>query len=131
MRKLVGSGEAPGILAYAAGEAAGWISIAPRENYFRLDNSRTLKRIDERKAWSIVCFFAGKEFHGKGIALPRIRAAVAHAKRLGAKVVEAYPSLPQKNRVASVSVYLGIPSVFRRAGFVECARPSTRKITMR
>jgi GNAT superfamily N-acetyltransferase len=131
MRRIVGSGAATGILGYAAGEPAGWISIAPREDFSRLENSRTLKRIDNRKAWSIVCFYVGKEYRGKGIALPLIRAAVAFAKRRGAKMVEAYPSIPEKRRVAPASVYMGIRSVFARAGFVECARPSDRKIVMR
>jgi GNAT superfamily N-acetyltransferase len=131
MKRIVDSGGVPGILAYAAGEPAGWISVAPREKYPSLERSRTLKRIDERKVWSIVCFFVGREYRGKGIALPLIRAAVAYAKRKGAKVVEAYPTLPGKDRLAPVSVYMGVPSVFKRAGFVECARPSKRKAIMR
>ena len=131
MQKITASGEVPGILAYADGEPAGWISVAPRENFSLLERSRTLKRIDRRKVWSIVCFFVGREYRGKGIALPLIRAAVVYAKRRGAKIVEAYPSIPRKSRVAAVSVYMGIPSMFERAGFVECARPSNRKKIMR
>jgi GNAT superfamily N-acetyltransferase len=131
MKRIVDSGGVPGILAYAAGEPAGWISIAPRESYPSLERSRTLKRIDERKVWSIVCFFVGREFRGRGIALPLIRAAVAYAKRKGAKVVEAYPTVPKEGKLAPVSVYMGVPSMFERAGFVECARPSKRKAIMR
>jgi len=131
MRKIVKSEEVPGILAYAADEPAGWISIAPRENFSGLERSRTLKRLDEKPVWSIVCFFVGKDFRGKGIAVPLIRAAVEYAKRRGAKVVEAYPTLPEKGRLAPVSVYMGIPSIFERAGFVEYARPSKRKAIMR
>jgi GNAT superfamily N-acetyltransferase len=131
MRKIIESDEVPGILAYAAGSPAGWISIAPRENFSGLERSRTLKRIDEKPVWSIVCFFVGKEYRNKGIAVPLIRAAVAYAKQHGAKVIEAYPTLPDKDRLAPVSVYMGIPSMFERAGFVECARPSKRKLIMR
>jgi GNAT superfamily N-acetyltransferase len=131
MRKIVDAGEVPGILAYAASEPAGWISVAPRERFSALERSRTLKRIDGRPVWSIVCFFVGKKHRGKGIAVPLIRAAVEHAKCHGAEIVEAYPTLPDRDRLAPVSVYMGIPSIFERAGFVECARPSKRKAVMR
>jgi GNAT superfamily N-acetyltransferase len=131
MKKIVGAGEVPGILAYAAGEPAGWISIAPREKFPALERSRTLKRLDDVPVWSIVCFFVGMEYRNKGIAIPLIRAAVAYAARQGAKVVEAYPTLPNKGRLAPVSVYMGIPSIFEHAGFTECARPSATKVIMR
>jgi len=131
MKKIVESGEVPGILAYAAGEPAGWIAIAPREKFSALERSRTLKRLDALPVWSIVCFFVGKEYRSRGIAVPLIRAAVAYAARRGAKCAEAYPTLPKKGRLAPVSVYMGIPSIFERAGFIECARPSKRKAVMR
>jgi GNAT superfamily N-acetyltransferase len=131
MRRIVESGEVPGILAYAEGEAAGWVSVAPREHYPSLERSRTLKRIDDTPVWSIVCFFIGKEFRGRGIAVRLIRAAVDYAVRHGARVVEAYPTVPSRGVLAPVSVYMGVPSMFARAGFVECARPSKRKMIMR
>jgi GNAT superfamily N-acetyltransferase len=131
MRKIVESGEVPGILAYAAGEPAGWISVAPREKFSALERSRVLKRLDDVPVWSIVCFFVGRVYRNRGIAVPLIRAAVEYAKKRGAKVVEAYPTLPIHDRLAPVSVYMGIPSIFERAGFVECARPSKRKAVMR
>ena len=131
MKMIVESGEVPGILAYAAGEPAGWISIAPREKFSGLERSRVLKRIDDAPVWSIVCFFVGKEYRSRGLAVPLIRAAVVYAAERGAKVVEAYPTLPKESRLAPASIYMGIPSIFERAGFTECARPSARKAVMR
>jgi GNAT superfamily N-acetyltransferase len=131
MKKIVASGEVPGILAYAGREPTGWISIAPRENYSGLERSRTLKRLDDTPVWSIVCFFVGRDYRNRGIAVPLIRAAVEYAAGRGAKAVEAYPTLPNKDKLAPVSVYMGVPSMFERAGFVECARPSARKMIMR
>jgi GNAT superfamily N-acetyltransferase len=131
MKKIVASGEVPGILAYAAGQPAGWISAAPREKFCALERSRTLKRLDNQPVWSIVCFFVGKDYRNRGIAVPLIRAAVEYAKQQGATVVEAYPSLPKKDLLPPVSVYMGVPSMFERAGFTECARPSKRKMIMR
>ena len=56
----------PGLLAYVDGEVAGWCSMAAREQYQALENSRKLKRIDDKPVWSIVCFYISKayRFHG-------------------------------------------------------------------
>ncbi len=131
MKKIVEAGEVTGILAYAEGEPAGWISIAPREKFSGLERSRVLRRIDDTPVWSIVCFFVGKEYRNRGLAVPLIRAAVVYAAQKGAKVVEAYPTLPKESPLAPASIYMGIPSIFERAGFTECARPSARRAVMR
>ena len=57
LRRIVGSGESPGLLAYAGGEPVGWCAIAPRETYTRLQGSRILKPVDNQPVWSVVCFF--------------------------------------------------------------------------
>lgn len=46
---------APGLLAYADGRAVGWVSVAPRDDYKRLTNSRVRPQIDDVPVWSIVC----------------------------------------------------------------------------
>ncbi|MFH0931574.1 MAG: GNAT family N-acetyltransferase, partial [Candidatus Zixiibacteriota bacterium] len=62
LKKIVDSGEIPGILAYADGKPIGWCSVAPREGFPVLERSRILKRIDEKPVWSVVCFFVAKPF---------------------------------------------------------------------
>src|SRR5687767_3439173 len=57
LKKLAASGRDPGLLAYVNGHPAGWCSVAPRDQFPRLDSSRTLKRVDDQPVWSIVCFF--------------------------------------------------------------------------
>lgn len=131
MKTIVESGGVPGLLAYARGEPAGWISVAPREDFSALERSRTLRRINGKNVWSIVCLFIGGEYRGRGIAVPLIRAALAHARKGGAKIVEAYPTVPGEGPRTPASAYMGVPAMFRRAGFVECARPSRRKVIMR
>src|SRR3972149_2829580 len=54
-RAIAESGEPPGLLAYVGGEPAGWVSLGPRTDFPHLEHSRTLKRIDDRPAWSIAC----------------------------------------------------------------------------
>ena len=108
-----------------------WCSVAPREDYESLNRSRVLKPIDDTPVWSIVCFFVTRGYRGHGIGLPLIKAAVGYAKQNGARVIEAYPTVPRKGELPPVSSFMGIPSLFERAGFVECARPSASKVILR
>ena len=131
LRGIVESGGVPGILAYDGGEPVGWCSVAPREEYGSLERSRVLKRLDERPVWSIVCFFVARGHRGRGVILELVRGAVEHARRHGAEIVEAYPTVPRSGRLPPVSSFMGMPEVFEQAGFVECARPSDAKMVMR
>lgn len=131
MQDIVQSGRIPGILAYSDGKAIAWCSVAPREEYASLNRSRVLKRIDETPVWSIVCFFVAKGYRHHGIARKLIQAAVEYVGSQGGKVVEAYPTIPRSERVPPVSSFMGFPSMFEDAGFVECARPSPSKAIMR
>ena len=56
MKKIIFSDTIPGIIAYHKSEPVGWCSVAPREEFSRLDNSRILKPVDEKSVWSVVCF---------------------------------------------------------------------------
>jgi hypothetical protein len=47
MRKLVDAGERPGLLAYRDGVPVGWVSVAPREEFSRIERSRVLGPIDD------------------------------------------------------------------------------------
>lgn len=128
-QKIVESGETPGILAYADDEPIGWCAVAPREAYPALERSRVLKRVDDKPVWSVVCFFVAKEFRGKGVASALLKAAVEHAKKRGARIVEGYPIEPKKGRIADAFVYTGVASLFRKAGFVKAQKhPETRPI---
>ncbi len=57
-------------------------------------------------------------------------AAVEHAQARGAKIVEGYPVEPVR-RLSSASVYTGLASTFRQAGFVEMLRRSETRPIMR
>jgi len=130
LKKLVDSGEVPGIIAYVDGQPAAWCSVAPRENYSALERSRTLKRIDEKPVWSVVCFFVAKPFRGRGIMVPLLKGAVEYAKKHGAKIIEGYPIDPKK-RLPAPFVFTGLESVFHKSGFVEVMRRSETRPIMR
>ncbi len=131
MKALVESGEVPGILAYLGGEPVGWCSVAPRKQYGSLERSRVLKRLDDIPVWSIACFFVARGYRGQGIAEALIQGAVEYVRNQGGRVLEAYPTQPREGRLPPVSSYMGLPSMFERAGFVECSRPSKSRVIMR
>jgi GNAT superfamily N-acetyltransferase len=131
MQDIVNSGEVPGIIAYAGGEPVGWCSVAPRESYASLNRSPVLKRLDDKPVWSIVCFYVAKGQRSNGIMTGLIRGAIDYVRQQGGKIVEAYPTHPRGRELSPASSFMGIPSVFEQAGFVECARPSKSKVVMR
>jgi len=126
----------PGLIAYVDGKPAGWCSVGPRENYPALENSRILKRVDDKPVWSIVCFFVDKSIRKQGFMIEMLRGAVAYAKKRGAKIVEVYPIDMQTEKLAgqklgSYAGYMGIASAFREAGFVEADHASETQLIMR
>ncbi len=131
LKKMVDSGNVPGLLAHADGQPIGWCSVAPRETYPVLERSRILKRVDDQPAWSVVCFFVAKPFRRKGVTAKLLRAAVEYAKEHGARIVEGYPVEPRKPRIADVFAFTGFVSTFRKAGFGEVLRRSETRPIMR
>jgi GNAT superfamily N-acetyltransferase len=131
LRRLVTDGRAPGLLAYRDGEPVGWVSVAPREEYGRLERSPTLKRVDDTPVWSIVCFYVDRRHRGDGVARALLRGAVDHAARGGATAVEAYPVDPARRTYASAEAYTGVVPLFEEAGFREVARRGSRPILRR
>lgn len=131
MRKLVRSGHIPGIIAYIDGEPAGWCSVAPREEFPRLEHSRILKPVDDRPVWSIVCLFISKGYRKTGLGVKLLEAAAEFARRGGARIVEGYAVEPKKGTTADAFAYHGPASAYRRAGFTEVARRSETRPIMR
>jgi GNAT superfamily N-acetyltransferase len=132
MKALVESGRSPGILAYDGKLAVGWCAVEPREQYPVLVKSRTLKPVDNRKVWSVTCFFVRKDQRRKGVSAALLKAAARHVRNQGGKLVEGYPILPSKGSMPDAFAWTGLLGSFEKAGFEECARPSaTRRIVRR
>jgi len=131
MRKIVRSGEIPGLIAYADEKPIAWCSIAPRERFPVLERSRILKRVDDRPVWSVVCFFIAKQFRNRGVSVSLLTFAVAYAAEHGAKIIEGYPVEPKKKRMPAVFAYTGLAATFRSAGFQEVLRRSETRPIMR
>ena len=130
MNKLLRK-SSPGIIAYVKDKAVGWCAVAPRDEYIRLETSRVFKPVDDKKVWSVSCFFITKEFRGKGLSVPLLKAAVDFAILKGATIVEGYPTESTTGRMVDAFVWTGIASTFQRAGFKEVERRSDTRPIMR
>ncbi len=112
-----------GLLAYAGDEPVGWVSVAPRDT-FRLKGPPAA---DGETVWSISCFYVPRERRGEGISRELIAGAVAHARRHGATVVEAYPVDPDSPSYR----HMGFVPVFAGAGFEDLGMTGKRRHVMR
>jgi GNAT superfamily N-acetyltransferase len=131
LRRLLGTGEPAGVIAYAAEEPIGWCSVAPRMAYARLERARLLKPLDDQPVWSVVCTFVTPTHRRRGVSVMLLRGAVAYAKSQGARIVEGYPVEPRSGAMPGVFAHPGTSSAFRSAGFREVARPSPTRVIMR
>lgn len=131
MKKLVKNKEQIGIIMYLDNEPIGWCSVAPRNNFIRLENSRILKPIDDELVWSIVCFFIDKGYRRKGYSVKMLKEVIKITKEKGAKILEGYPNDPKSDNMPAAFAWTGISSAFVNAGFKEEARRSETRPIMR
>ena len=130
-RRLVESGAPLGILAYEGPRPVGWCAVAPRAATPSLDRSPVCKPIDDKPVWSITCFFVDPKVRRDGVMAALIEAAVRHAKRQGAEIIEAYPRATGGARIDSASGYVGVVEPFIGQGFQEVARRTPTRPFMR
>ena len=133
MTRLARRRRAPGLMAYDGSEPVGWIAIAPRTEYPRIENSHATPRVDDVKVWVIPCITVRPMARGQGIAIALIREAVKFAKKHGAPAIEAYPRAG-KARTNDDNAFFGTEPMFRRAGFRVIAKSKgrrLRRVTMR
>jgi GNAT superfamily N-acetyltransferase len=133
-KRIVERGAAPGIIAYEGGEPVGWCAVAPKAEFTSLDRSRT-KRIGDAPTdpatWAVPCFFIPRRHRGKGLSGALLKAAVAFARKRGAKAVEGYPIDAAGKKAMDFTSFMGTAPVFRRCGFKEAARPVPNRPIMR
>jgi GNAT superfamily N-acetyltransferase len=120
---LVRAGREPGLLAYDDGEAVGWISVAPREEYKALLRSPQYRPQDEDKdVWSIVCFVVDRPRWGEGVAAALLDGAIDHVRAHSAAQLEAYPHRSKRDN------YMGHVELFLERGFRIVRETQTRAV---
>jgi GNAT superfamily N-acetyltransferase len=126
MGALARAGREPGLIAYDGDGPVGWVSVAPRDEYAALLRSPQYRpRKDEDGVWSIVCFVVDKPRQGEGLAVTLLAAAVDHARKRSASVLEAYPHLVKTDD------YMGHVDLFRAQGFRISRKTKTRAVVRR
>ena len=129
-KSVVDSGTIPGLLAYNGDQPVGWIAFEPRSAYPRLAHSRVLKPVDEKKVWSVTCFFVDRKYRKQGVTIGLLKAAIEYVRSKGGRIVEGYPVEPREY-LPDAFVYTGTMSAFKKAGFKEAARNSPRRPIVR
>jgi GNAT superfamily N-acetyltransferase len=108
---------APGLVGYRDGRVVGWVSLAPREDYGRLENAKLLARVDDKPVWSIVCFVVSRKARGQGVASALLQGAISYARENGATMLEAYPVAADRGKVTPANAFHGVQSMYEKAGF--------------
>ncbi len=128
---LVADGPAPGVLAFADGQAIGWCAVAPRQVYVRLGRARVLAPVDDAPVWSITCLFVTRPYRRLGVSVRLLKAAAQLARAQGARIVEGYPVEPYSPDMPAAFAWTGLVSAFQQAGFKEVLRRSKTRPIMR
>jgi len=117
IKELVWAGKPTGILGFYEGQPIAWCAFAPREDFLKLEKSRVHKRIDDLPVWSIPCFFVDKHFRKNGVSVQLLKGVIHYAKASGIQIVEAYPTIPTKEKLPDSFAWIGLYKSFERAGF--------------
>jgi GNAT superfamily N-acetyltransferase len=131
LRKLASADPPAGLLAYRGKTPVGWVSLGPREDFLKLQGSPVMKPVDDQPVWSIICFVVPGEYRRQGIAQALLAAAIAFARKRGARLLEAYPIDKKNERCDPQWLWFGVKSMYDQAGFVEVARRKPQRPIVR
>lgn len=131
IKKVIMDGLTPGLLAYKRREPIGWCSVAPREQFIKLEKSRILRPVDKLPVWSVSCLFISKPYRRQGLSARLLDAAAKFAFKKGAHIVEGYPHDLSGTERPDPFVWTGLLPAYIRTGFVEVARRSDTRPIMR
>ena len=127
-----------GLVAYLDGEPVGWCAVEPRPAYTGLlrNNRVPWEGRDEDKqdetVWAVTCVFVRAGFRSKRIAYALAEAAVDHARRRGARALEAYPIVAEPGKqITWDEIHVGSPSIFEAAGLILVHQPTKRRRVLR
>ena len=120
----IADGVPVGLLGYDDGEPVAWVSIAPRDTFRNLGGPGAT---DDEDIWSLTCMYVRRQLRGEGLGRQLVAAAVAHAKKCKADILEAYPVAPSSPSYR----FMGFVPAFEGFGFVEVGKAGIRRHVMR
>ena len=127
-----------GLVAYAGAQPVGWCAVEPRTAYEGLLRNvrvpwegRTEDKADDT-VWAVTCVFTRAGFRRRGVGYALARVSVDHARRRGARALEAYPLLTEPGQdITWGELNVGTRSMFEAAGLTEVSHPTKRRLVMR
>jgi len=132
-----GASSTTGLVAYLGEEPVGWVAVETRPAYFGLLRvyrtpweGRNEDRADEG-VWSVTCVLVRAGYRKRGVAYALARAAVDHARRRGARAIEAYPMRTEAGEITWDEIHVGAESIFAAAGMSPASRPGKRRVVYR
>jgi GNAT superfamily N-acetyltransferase len=129
------AGPTSGLVGYVDGEAAGWVAVEPRENYWRIWNRKQpwMRQDPELEGvWSVTCFVVRTGYRKAGLTYELAQATVEYGDRVGARVLEGYPMEPAPGKtVIWDEASVGLLQVFLEAGYEVVASPTLRRRVVR
>jgi len=120
----IAGGVPVGLVGYADGEPAAWVSVAPRDTFRPLGGPAS-QRGDS--IWSLTCMFVPRKQRGEGLGRQLVEAAIKHAKEHKATVLEAYPVAPDSPSYR----HMGFIPLFKDLGFEEVGKAGTLRHVVR
>lgn len=131
------AGRVPGLIAYRDGRPVGWVAVAPRSEYTRLERSRQYGPLPgDRNVYAVTCFYIDRDERGTGIASALLDAAIQYARDAGATALDAFPKIDiaqhaAENRRAEESYnWMGRFESYQSRGF-EPLRHTGKRAVMR
>lgn len=131
MKEIVWVNKPAGILGFYQEQPIAWCAFAPREDFIKLEKSRVHKRIDDKKVWSIPCFFVDKDFRRLGVSTELLKGVIKYARENDIKIIEAYPTIPTTENLPDSFAWIGLFKSFERAGFEIADRTSKNRPMVR
>ncbi len=115
---LVENGHAHGTIAYCGRDPAAWCQFGPQEELARIDRKRGYSPTAE-EPWRITCLFVAPGHRRSGLAKFAVAESLKSMKKLGARVVEAYPV---EGESSATFLWAGTPHLFEGVGFSRAGR---------
>ena len=121
MQARIATSEMEGYLAYADGEAVGWMNAQP---YSKLRHACTRMRIAApplpvapHDAAAIVCFVVAASHRRQGVARTLLAHGVANLSERGLALIDAFPWVVAADSVDATDFYHGSRTMYAAAGF--------------
>jgi GNAT superfamily N-acetyltransferase len=121
-QSLVKQGKVPGLLAYKGKDPVGWIAVAPRGMTPDWNRGRKSSAAEAEAdatdpgCWGASCFFVRSGHRKQGMTAELLEAGIAHARKGGARRLEACP-MSHDDKRSAVGMCVGPLRTFERAGF--------------